>query len=136
MQSLQVWEAAQPLFNQVRQLDARLAQTNEQAQLAQLQLNKVKQQWTQRQATLTRQTTKLDALQTQHEQLASQNLPTDAAILPQTLATLRQLEQNWQNLARTQHHLVTEKTQLISDQTAAEMNISSDSSSLAGLQRA
>ena len=133
MQSLQVWEAAQPLFNQVRQLDARLAQTNEQAQLAQLQLNKVKQQWTQRQATLTRQTTKLDALQTQHEQLASQNLPTDAAILPQTLATLRQLEQNWQNLARTQHHLVTEKTQLISDQTAADNEHQQRQQQLSGL---
>ena len=133
LQSLQVWEAAQPLFNQVRQLDARLAQTNEQAQLAQLQLNKVKQQWTQRQATLTRQTTKLDALQTQHEQLASQNLPTDAAILPQTLATLRQLEQNWQNLARTQHHLVTEKTQLISDQTAADNEHQQRQQQLSGL---
>ena len=110
------WQQAQPLLNQVRKLDTTLGQKNQYAQEIAQQLSQLGEQLAHNAQSIDSQQQQLVSQQTQREQLiqAQQQIP-HATTLPQTLASLNQLQETSQALSEQVQTFTTERQQLQGD---------------------
>lgn len=110
------WQQAQPLLNQVRNLDTTLRQKNQYAQEIAQQLSQLGEQLAHNAQSIDSQQQQLVNQQVEREQLiqAQQQIP-HATTLPQTLASLTQLQESSQALSEQAQALVNEHQQLQGD---------------------
>ena len=129
------WQQAQPLLNQVRKLDTTLGQKNQYAQEIAQQLSQLSEQLAHNAQSIDRQQQQLVSQQVEREQLiqAQQQIP-HATTLPQTLASLTQLQETSQTLSEQAQALVTEQQQLQGDFQHNEQQASALQSQLTQLQ--
>ena len=107
------WQTAEPLFHQVRELDTTIFQQQNQLQDVNDNLQQIQTQLEQKKQDLTAQRTVLQGIlqQQTHKKNLQQQIP-KADSLPQTLATLRQLQENSQELQKQQQTLSQEQANL------------------------
>ena len=129
------WQQAQPLLNQVRKLDTTLGQKNQYAQEIAQQLSQLSEQLAHNAQSIDSQQQQLVSQQVEREQLiqAQQQIP-HATTLPQTLASLTQLQETSQTLSEQAQALVTEQQQLQGDFQHNEQQASALQSQLTQLQ--
>ena len=129
------WQQAQPLLNQVRKLDTTLGQKNQYAQEIAQQLSQLGEQLAHNAQSIDSQQQQLVSQQTQREQLiqAQQQIP-HATTLPQTLASLNQLQETSQALSEQVQTFTTERQQLQGDFQHNEQQASALQSHLTQLQ--
>ena len=129
------WQQAQPLLNQVRKLDTTLGQKNQYAQEIAQQLSQLSEQLAHNAQSIDTQQQQLVSQQVEREQLiqAQQQIP-HATTLPQTLASLTQLQETSQTLSEQAQALVTEQQQLQGDFQHNEQQASALQSQLTQLQ--
>ena len=129
------WQQAQPLLNQVRNLDTTLGQKNQYAQEIAQQLSQLGEQLAHNAQSIDSQQQQLVSQQTQREQFiqAQQQIP-QATTLPQTLASLTQLQETSQALSEQTQALVNEQHQLQDDFQHNEQQASALQSQLTQLQ--
>ena len=129
------WQQAQPLLNQVRKLDTTLGQKNQYAQEIAQQLSQLGEQLAHNAQSIDSQQQQLVSQQVEREQLiqAQQQIP-HATTLPQTLASLTQLQETSQTLSEQAQALVTEQQQLQGDFQHNEQQASALQSQLTQLQ--
>lgn len=129
------WQQAQPLLNQVRKLDTTLGQKNQYAQEIAQQLSQLSEQLAHNAQSIDRQQLLLVSQQTEREQLtqAQQQIP-HATTLPQTLASLTQLQETSQALSEQVQTFATEQQQLQGDFQHNEQQASALQSQLTQLQ--
>ena len=129
------WQQAQPLLNQVRKLDTTLGQKNQYAQEIAQQLSQLGEQLAHNAQSIDRQQQQLVSQQTQREQFiqAQQQIP-EATTLPQTLASLTQLQETSQALSEQAQAFTTEQQQLQGDFQHNEQQTSALQSQLTQLQ--
>lgn len=110
------WQQAQMLLNQVRKLDTTLGQKNQYAQEIAQQLSQLGEQLAHNAQSIDSQQQQLVSQQTQREQFiqAQQQIP-HATTLPQTLASLNQLQETSQALSEQVQTFTTERQQLQGD---------------------
>lgn len=110
------WQQAQMLLNQVRKLDTTLGQKNQYAQEIAQQLSQLGEQLAHNAQSIDSQQQQLVSQQTQREQFiqAQQQIP-HATTLPQTLASLTQLQESSQALSEQVQTFTTERQQLQGD---------------------
>ena len=104
------WQQAQPLLNQVRKLDTTLGQKNQYAQEIAQQLSQLSEQLAHNAQSIDSQQQQLVSQQVEREQLiqAQQQIP-HATTLPQTLASLTQLQETSQTLSEQLQVLVSQQ---------------------------
>ena len=129
------WQQAQPLLNQVRKLDTTLGQKNQYAQEIAQQLSQLSEQLAHNAQSIDSQQQQLVSQQTQREQFiqAQQQIP-HATTLPQTLASLTQLQETSQTLSEQLQVLVSQQQQLQGDFQHNEQQASALQSQLTQLQ--
>ena len=129
------WQQAQPLLNQVRKLDTTLGQKNQYAQEIAQQLSQLGEQLAHNTQSIDRQQQQLVSQQVEREQLtqAQQQIP-HATTLPQTLASLTQLQETSQALSEQAQALVSQQQQLQGDFQRNEQQASALQSQLTQLQ--
>ncbi|QHG08919.1 AAA family ATPase [Moraxella osloensis] len=129
------WQQAQPLLNQVRKLDTTLGQKNQYAQDIAQQLSQLSEQLAHNAQSIDTQQQQLVSQQTQREQFiqAQQQIP-QATTLPQTLASLNQLQETSQALSEQAQAVVTEQQPLQGDFQHNEQQASALQSQLTQLQ--
>ena len=129
------WQQAQMLLNQVRKLDTTLGQKNQYAQEIAQQLSQLSEQLAHNAQSIDSQQQQLVSQQTQREQLiqAQQQIP-HATTLPQTLASLTQLQETSQALSEQAQALVSQQQQLQGDFQHNEQQASAMQSHLTQLQ--
>lgn len=129
------WQQAQPLLNQVRKLDTTLGQKNQYAQEIAQQLSQLGEQLAHNTQSIDRQQQQLVSQQVEREQLtqAQQQIP-HATTLPQTLASLTQLQETSQALSEQAQALVSQQQQLQGDFQHNEQQASALQSHLTQLQ--
>lgn len=129
------WQQAQPLLNQVRKLDTTLGQKNQYAQEIAQQLSQLSEQLAHNTQSIDRQQQQLVSQQVEREQLtqAQQQIP-HATTLPQTLASLTQLQETSQALSEQAQALVSQQQQLQGDFQHNEQQASALQSQLTQLQ--
>ena len=129
------WQQAQPLLNQVRKLDTTLGQKNQYAQEIAQQLSQLGEQLAHNAQSIDRQQQQLVSQQVEREQLiqAQQQIP-HATTLPQTLASLTQLQETSQALSEQAQAFTTEQQQLQGDFQHNEQQTSALQSQLTQLQ--
>lgn len=129
------WQQAQPLLNQVRKLDTTLGQKHQYAQEIAQQLSQLGEQLAHNTQSIDRQQLLLVSQQTEREQLtqAQQQIP-HATTLPQTLASLTQLQESSQTLSEQAQALVSQQQQLQGDFQHNEQQASALQSQLTQLQ--
>lgn len=129
------WQQAQPLLNQVRKLDTTLGQKNQYAQEIAQQLSQLGEQLAHNTQSIDRQQQQLVSQQVEREQLtqAQQQIP-HATTLPQTLASLTQLQETSQTLSEQLQVLVSQQQQLQGDFQRNEQQASAIKSQLTQLQ--
>ncbi|RVU82420.1 exonuclease [Leucothrix sargassi] len=129
------WQQAQPLLNQVRKLDTTLGQKNQYAQEIAQQLSQLSEQLAHNAQSIDSQQQQLVSQQTQRKHFiqAQQQIP-EATTLPQTLASLTQLQETSQTLSEQAQALVTEQQQLQGDFQHNEQQASALQSQLTQLQ--
>lgn len=129
------WQQAQPLLNQVRKLDTTLGQKNQYAQEIAQQLSQLSEQLAHNAQSIDSQQQQLVSQQTQREQLiqAQQQIP-HATTLPQTLASLTQLQETSQAFSQQAQAFATERQQLQGDFQHNEQQASALQSQLTQLQ--
>lgn len=128
-------QQAQPLLNQVRKLDTSLGQKNQYAQEIAQQLSQLDEQLAHNAQSIDSQQQQLVSQQTQLEQFiqAQQQIP-HATTLPQTLASLTQLQETSQATSDQVQALVNEQQQLQGDFQHNEQQASTLQSQLTQLQ--
>ena len=129
------WQQAQPLLNQVRKLDTTLGQKNQYAQEIAQQLSQLSEQLAHNAQSIDSQQQQLVSQQVEREQLiqAQQQIP-HATTLPQTLASLTQLQETSQTLSEQLQVLVSQQQQLQGDFQHNEQQASAIKSQLTQLQ--
>lgn len=129
------WQQAQPLLNQVRKLDTTLGQKNQYAQEIAQQLSQLSEQLAHNAQSIDSQQQQLVSQQVEREQLtqAQQQIP-HATTLPQTLASLTQLQETSQTLSEQLQALVSQQQQLQGDFQHNEQQASALQSQLTQLQ--
>lgn len=129
------WQQAQPLLNQVRKLDTTLGQKNQYAQEIAQQLSQLSEQLAHNAQSIDSQQQQLVSQQVEREQLiqAQQQIP-HATTLPQTLASLTQLQETSQTLSEQLQVLVSQQQQLQGDFQRNEQQASAIKSQLTQLQ--
>ena len=129
------WQQAQPLLNQVRKLDTTLGQKNQYAQEIAQQLSQLGEQLAHNAQSIDSQQQQLVSQQVEREQLiqAQQQIP-HATTLPQTLASLTQLQETSQALSEQVQVFVTEQQQLQGEFKHNEQQASALQSQLTQLQ--
>lgn len=129
------WQQAQPLLNQVRKLDTTLGQKNQYAQEIAQQLSQLGEQLAHNTQSIDSQQQQLVSQQVEREQLiqAQQQIP-HATTLPQTLASLTQLQETSQTLSEQLQVLVSQQQQLQGDFQHNEQQASAIKSQLTQLQ--
>ena len=129
------WQQAQPLLNQVRKLDTTLGQKNQYAQEIAQQLSQLSEQLAHNAQSIDSQQQQLVSQQVEREQLiqAQQQIP-HATTLPQTLASLTQLQETSQTLSEQLQVLVSQQQQLQGDFQRNEQQASALQSQLTQLQ--
>lgn len=129
------WQQAQPLLNQVRKLDTTLGQKNQYAQEIAQQLLQLGEQLAHNAQSIDSQQQQLVNQQIEREQLiqAQQQIPY-ATTLPQTLASLTQLQETSQALSEQVQTFATEQQQLQGDFQHNEQQASALQSQLTQLQ--
>ncbi|ATR78238.1 AAA family ATPase [Moraxella osloensis] len=129
------WQQAQPLLNQVRKLDTTLGQKNQYAQEIAQQLSQLSEQLAHNAQSIDTQQQQLVSQQVEREQLiqAQQQIP-HATTLPQTLASLTQLQETSQTLSEQLQVLVSQQQQLQGDFQRNEQQASAIKSQLTQLQ--
>ncbi len=129
------WQQAQPLLNQVRKLDTTLGQKNQYAQEIAQQLSQLSEQLAHNAQSIDTQQQQLVSQQVEREQLiqAQQQIP-HATTLPQTLASLTQLQETSQTLSEQLQVLVSQQQQLQGDFQRNEQQASALQSQLTQLQ--
>ena len=129
------WQQAQPLLNQVRKLDTTLAQKNQYAQDIAQQLSQLGEQLAHNAQSIDSQQQQLVSQQTQREQFiqAQQQIP-QATTLPQTLASLTQLQETSQAFSQQAQAFVSQQQQLQGDFQHNEQQASALQSQLTQLQ--
>lgn len=129
------WQQAQPLLNQVRKLDTTLGQKNQYAQEIAQQLSQLGEQLAHNTQSIDSQQQQLVSQQVEREQLiqAQQQIP-HATTLPQTLASLTQLQETSQTLSEQLQVLVSQQQQLQGDFQRNEQQASAIKSQLTQLQ--
>ena len=129
------WQQAQPLLNQVRKLDTTLGQKNQYAQEIAQQLSQLSEELAHNAQSIDSQQLLLVSQQTEREQLiqAQQQIP-HATTLPQTLASLTQLQETSQALSEQVQTFATEQQQLQGDFQHNEQQASALKSQLTQLQ--
>ena len=107
------WQQAQPLLNQVRKLDTTLGQKNQYAQEIAQQLSQLSEQLAHNAQSIDSQQQQLVSQQVEREQLiqAQQQIP-HATTLPQTLASLTQLQETSQTLSEQLQAFASQQQQL------------------------
>lgn len=129
------WQQAQPLLNQVRKLDTTLGQKNQYAQEIAQQLSQLGEQLAHNAQSIDSQQQQLVSQQVEREHLiqAQQQIP-HATTLPQTLASLTQLQETSQTLSEQLQVLVSQQQQLQGDFQRNEQQASALQSQLTQLQ--
>ena len=129
------WQQAQPLLNQVRKLDTTLGQKNQYAQEIAQQLSQLSEQLAHNAQSIDSQQQQLVSQQVEREHLiqAQQQIP-HATTLPQTLASLTQLQETSQTLSEQLQVLVSQQQQLQGDFQRNEQQASALQSQLTQLQ--
>ncbi|MBW4019020.1 AAA family ATPase [Moraxella osloensis] len=129
------WQQAQPLLNQVRKLDTTLGQKNQYAQEIAQQLSQLSEELAHNAQSIDSQQQQLVSQQVEREQLiqAQQQIP-PATTLPQTLASLTQLQETSQTLSEQLQVLVSQQQQLQGDFQHNEQQASAIKSQLTQLQ--
>lgn len=129
------WQQAQPLLNQVRKLDTTLGQKNQYAQEIAQQLSQLSEQLAHNAQSIDSQQQQLVSQQVEREQLiqAQQQIP-HATTLPQTLASLTQLQETSQTLSEQLQVLASQQQQLQGDFQRNEQQASAIKSQLTQLQ--
>lgn len=129
------WQQAQPLLNQVRKLDTTLGQKNQYAQEIAQQLSQLSEELAHNAQSIDSQQQQLVSQQVEREQLiqAQQQIP-HATTLPQTLASLTQLQETSQTLSEQLQVLVSQQQQLQGDFQHNEQQASAIKSQLTQLQ--
>lgn len=129
------WQQAQMLLNQVRKLDTTLGQKNQYAQEIAQQLSQLGEQLAHNAQSIDSQQQQLVSQQTQREQFiqAQQQIP-HATTLPQTLASLTQLQETSQTLSEQLQVLASQQQQLQGDFQHNEQQASALQSQLTQLQ--
>nr|WP_313062638.1 AAA family ATPase [Moraxella sp. CTOTU49097] len=129
------WQHAQLLLNQVRKLDTTLGQKNQYAQEIAQQLSQLSEQLAHNAQSIDSQQQQLVSQQVEREQLiqAQQQIP-HATTLPQTLASLTQLQETSQAFSQQAQTLATEQQQLQGDFQHNEQQASALQSQLTQLQ--
>lgn len=129
------WQQAQPLLNQVRKLDTTLGQKNQYAQEIAQQLSQLSEQLAHNAQSIDSQQQQLVSQQTQREQfIQGQQQISYATTLPQTLASLTQLQETSQAFSQQAQALVNEQQQLQGDFHHNEQQASTLQSQLTQLQ--
>lgn len=115
------WQTAQPLFNQIRELDTKIGQQREQWQEASEFSQQLQQQIAQKHSDIAEQNAVLQRLSDEQQtcQTAQRQLP-PAEQLTQTIATLTPLQDTLQELAQGQQQLADEQRQLQELQSLSE----------------
>lgn len=129
------WQQAQPLLNQVRKLDTTLGQKHQYAQEIAQQLSQLGEQLAHNAQSIDSQQQQLVSQQIEREHLiqAQQQIP-HATTLPQTLASLTQLQETSQALSEQAQALVSQQQQLQGDFQHNQQQVSALHSQLTQLQ--
>ncbi|EEV22664.1 exonuclease SbcCD, C subunit [Enhydrobacter aerosaccus SK60] len=129
------WQQAQPLLNQVRKLDTTLGQKNQYAQEIAQQLSQLSEELAHNAQSIDSQQQQLVSQQVEREQLiqAQQQIP-HATTLPQTLASLTQLQETSQTLSEQLQAFASQQQQLQGEFKRNEQQASALQSQLTQLQ--
>lgn len=129
------WQQAQMLLNQVRKLDTTLGQKNQYAQEIAQQLSQLSEQLAHNAQSIDSQQQQLVSQQVEREQLiqAQQQIP-HATTLPQTLASLTQLQETSQTLSEQLQAFASQQQQLQGEFKRNEQQACSLKSQLTQLQ--